>query len=274
MNIPFFKGWQQQELPEEVRKFHEELIAFAKTLPPPTGEPWIDLVQRIIPFQRKYRELLRKYPKVRELVERLWELYPPVFPEGGLGSSSKKGEWWLPYAEFDPRWVAVDRRAWQLGLAKLRKYPLSNKLKQDVYKGMIAMLLCTDSWLGYSYRPAVGYWIAIARLVIKDREIAEFFAELFGVKLHFRTPYWHCVASGLKVLTVCRMVKPWFLGRKKGIADFIISRGYHIPMQVAEEFMRSFPTTRRTRFLIPVEEEGGGKVKWRVEEMILDPPFE
>jgi len=56
---------------EQFHKFNKELIKFAKSLPPPSGDPFKDFVQRIIPFHRKYEELLRKYPKVEELAEKM-----------------------------------------------------------------------------------------------------------------------------------------------------------------------------------------------------------
>ena len=57
-----------REAAEELKKYLEELHSFILTLPPATHQFDIDMEKRIIPLNRKFEELDKKYPKAARFI--------------------------------------------------------------------------------------------------------------------------------------------------------------------------------------------------------------
>jgi len=175
-------------------------------------------------------------------------------------------EWWLPYAKPLPTWDPFTERGYRIALGKVKDKPPAEKLKEDRERLYLGTMLFTEASLGYVWETEYRYFYPQIRLGMGDEEPVRNVGDLMGVKTTYdkKKREWSTKASGLKAVTILRIVEPYIRGKKRReIVRYIIEHGYRPSISTVDEFRRRWrpwlvATTvsgeETVAFLVPLRE--------------------
>jgi len=168
------------------------------------------------------------------------------------GEFSMQEEWWEAYAEPIPTWTEYDPHVWSRIKGMIRRRPPSPQILEPLNLGRISGLIMGEVWTGYArtYRPVLRRWGRIhprMYLEMSDKEPVQFYGKMINALARKHLWYYTSRPKGLRAIILARITQPTLLGKAKEKTQYIITHGYLVKPQIAEQFTRLYKSRKGRR---------------------------
>jgi len=184
----------------------------------------------------------------------------------------KREEWWEPYVKPLPTWDIYDPKGYATSLGMLRSKPPSPEFTKPEEKGRVTGIIIGEGTLGFFLDLPYGIYIYIKAEMMEKPPI-DLVTQMLGLKTYTAmykevVPVYHFWTQGLRGYFLANYTKDLLLGKRREIAQFMVTHGYTIKPETLEQFKRRFP--RISHRYVQATKEGSQQVVWR--EAYLIPP--
>jgi len=172
-------------------------------------------------------------------------------------------EWWEPYVKPLPTWDIYDPRGYATALGMLRTRPPSPQFTEPLEKGRVSMLIVAEGTLGFYLDDEKIY--TYVRASMMEKPPIDLVTKMLGLETYTYmykevVPVYVFWTQGLRGYFFANYTKDILLGKRREIAQFIVTHGYTIKSETLNQFRREFRAIHR---YVQATKEGSQEIVWR-----------